>query len=138
MSTQVYVGGDMIEITCNHPTLGSFNFSTKSNESYTVDPGGIRSNDDANSVTGAGIYLDQMNRVRWSFEGPLMVDFKNDTERDALTKLTKSAELGTWTFSHISGAIWRGKGKPVGDITFDTNNAQMTSKIAGGGELTLN
>lgn len=132
---QKYIGGDLLEITCNHPTLGSFTFATKSNESYTIDPGGNRSNDDANMVTGQGEMIDQVNRVRWSFEGPLMADFNSGNEIDNLPKLAESSELATWTFSHISGVVWRGRGKHVGDIQIDTNTAQITAKIAGGGKL---
>lgn len=130
-----YQGGDLLEITCNHPTLGNFNFATKSNESYTLDPGGNRSNDDANAVTGNGIFIDQVNKVRWSFEGPLVADFDSNNEIENLPLLAQSSELGTWTFSHISGAVWRGRGKFVGDIQVDTNTSQITSKIAGGGKI---
>ncbi len=131
----VYSGGDLVEVTCNHPTLGNFSFATKSNESYTLDPGGKRSNDDANGVTGNGIMIDQINVVRWSFEGPLMVDFAGNTELDNLPKLSGSPELATWTFSHLSGVVWRGLGKFVGDVQVDTNTAQLTAKISGGGVL---
>ena len=130
-----YSGGDLIEITCNHPTLGSFSFATKSNESYTLDPGGFRSNDDANMITGSGTFIDQVNRVRWSFEGPLMADFVSNNEILNLPELASSSELATWTFTHISGTIWRGKGKFVGDIKVDTKTKQLTAKIAGGGKL---
>lgn len=130
-----YRGGDITEITCNHPSLGSFKFATKSNESYTLDPGGYRSNDDANMVTGDGQFIDQVNRVRWSFEGPIQADFVSDNEIKNLPLLAESAELATWTFTHISGTTWRGKGKHVGDVNVDTNNAQLSLKIAGGGKL---
>lgn len=128
-----YSGGDLLEITCNHPTLGSLKFATKSNETYTLDPGGFRSNDDDNSITGSGDMIDQINRVRWSFEGPLVADFVSNNEIDNLPKLAESPEHGTWTFTHISGVVWRGKGKFVGDIKVDTNTAQISGKIAGGG-----
>ena len=130
-----YIGGDLLEITCNHPTLGNFNFATKAAESYTLDPGGKRSNDDANGVTGNGTFIDQVNNVRWSFEGALMADFISGNEIENLPALAESSELGTWTFSHISGVVWRGLGKFVGDIQIDTNTAQLTAKLAGGGKL---
>ena len=130
-----YVGGDITEVTCNHPTLGSFKFATKSNESYTLDPGGYRSNDDANMITGDGQMIDQINRVRWSFEGPLQVDFESGNEVNNLPKLAESIEQATWTFTFISGITMRGKGKHVGDIQIDSNNAQLSAKLAGGGRL---
>lgn len=130
-----YRGGDFISVTCNHPSLGSFKFATKSNESYTMDPGGFRSNDDSNMVTGDGQMIDQVNRVRWSFEGPLQVDFSSGNELENLPKLAESGEMATWTFEHVSGVTWRGRGKHVGDIQVDSNNAQMSAKLAGGGRL---
>lgn len=130
-----YIGGDILEVTCNHPTEGSLTFATKSNESYTLDPGGFRSNDDANMITGNGVFVDQVNRVRWSFEGALMVDFGSGNELEKLTAMSESSDLGTWTISMISGDVFTGKGKPVGDIQADSNTAQMTVKLAGGGRL---
>lgn len=130
-----YRGGDLLEITCNHPSLGNFTFKTKSNESYTLDPGGRRSADDSSMITGDGQMIDQVNSVRWGFEGPLVADFSTGNEIKNLPLLSESFELATWTFSHISGTTWRAKGKYVGDISIDTNTAQITAKIAGGGKL---
>ena len=31
-----YIGGDIVEIVCNHPSLGDFRFSPKANESFTL------------------------------------------------------------------------------------------------------
>lgn len=131
----VYLGGDIEEITCSHPTLGDFRFQAKSNESYTLDPGGIRANDDANSVTGSGVMIQQKNRVLWSFEGPVAVDMASGNEMENIPKLSASSEEGTWTISMIGGVIWKGKGIPVGDMQIDTNTAQMTLKVAGGGTI---
>jgi len=130
-----YTGGDILEIVCKHPTLGEFRFQAKSNESFNVDPGGIRSNDDANSISGGGEMIDQMNRVRPSIEGPIAVDNSSGNELENLPKLAASPELGTWTISVIDGTIWKGKGKPVGDIVTDTNTAQMTLKVGCSGKL---
>ena len=130
-----FIGGDLISITVNHPTLGNFSFSTKSNESYNLDPGGFRSNDDGSSVAGDGTFIDQINRMRWSVDGVFMVDFVTGQEIDNLPLLSESTELGTWTFSHISGVVWRGRGKFVGDISVDSNTAQLSGKVAGGGRL---
>jgi len=135
MAKKNYIGGDVIEIVCNHPTLGDFRFDAKSNESFTIDRGGIRNNDDANSVTGSGRTIDQKNRVGWSVEGPIAVDLASNYEQEALDKLSESPDHGVWTISHISGAIYKGTGRPVGDLQPDTNTAQMSIKIAGGGKL---
>ncbi|AGO48217.1 structural protein [Cellulophaga phage phiSM] len=132
-----YTGGDFVEITCNHPTLGNFVFATKSDEAYTMDPGGFRSDDDAAGVTGSGDFIDKIKRVRWSFEGPLMIDLAAGTEMNSLQAISASFEQGTWTFSHITGAVFRGKGKFVGDIQIDTKESQIAAKISGGGKMEI-
>lgn len=130
-----YRGGDIEEIVCKHAVLGDFRFQAKSNESFTIDPGGLRSNDDSGMITGGGTFIDQINRVRWSVEGPIAVDDQSENEFKGLRDLAQSEELGTWTVSHINGTVWRGQGKPVGDLQSDTNTAQMTLKISGSGVL---
>ena len=129
-----YLGGDILEIVCQH-TLGEFRFAVKSNEDFNIDEGGIRVNDDANQITGNGQAIYQKNRVRWMLEGPIAVDFRLGTEQNALNKLAEHPDEGTWTITHISGTIWKGKGKPVGDLQPSTNTAQMTLKVSGGGKL---
>lgn len=130
-----YIGGDLLEIVCKHPSLGTFRYQPKSNEDFTVNPGGFRSNDDANGITGGGQMIDQINNTRWSVEGPIAVDIKAGNDIDGLRNMAESAELGIWTFTHVSGAVQKGKGKPVGDLNFATNTAQMTIKISGSGKL---
>jgi len=130
-----YTGGYLTEITCNHPTLGNFNFAPLAAEDFTIDPGGDRTDDEAGAVTGNGKPIWKTNRVRWSFEGPLAADFSTGLEMKNLPLLAGSAEDSTWTFTHISGVIWRGKGRPVGDIQIATGTAQITVKISGGGVL---
>lgn len=130
-----YTGGDITEITCKHDTLGTFRFQPKSNEDFTMDPGGFRSNDDESGITGGGEMIDQINVRRWSMEGPVAVDNTSGNEMDNLPKLAASPVLGIWTISHISGVVWKGKGKPVGDLQIATNTSQLTLKVAGSGKL---
>lgn len=129
-----YIFGDVDEIVCQH-ILGEFRFNPKSNESFTIDRGGIRANDDANQVTSNGQMMSQLNRVRWSVEGSIAVDIVNDKELSEIGNLSKHPELGVWTISMTNGAVYKGKGRPVGDIQTDTNAGTMTLKISGGGEL---
>jgi hypothetical protein len=129
-----YSFGDVEEIVCQHP-LGEFRFYPKSNESFTLDKGGVRANDDANQITSNGQMMSQMNRVRWSIEGPVAVDTINDKELEDVNALMAHPELGTWTFSMLNGAVYKGKGRPVGDVQTDSNAGTMTLKVAGGGVL---
>lgn len=130
-----FIGGDVTEVVCKHPELGDFRFSAKANEAFTLDPGGFRSNDDASAITGDGKVIDQINRVRWSLEGPIAVDLVSDNEMAALPELAAHPLPGVWTMTHISGRISKGTGKPVGDLQPDTNAATMTLKVSGGGKL---
>lgn len=130
-----FIAGDVTEIVCSHPTLGEYRFYPKSNESFNSDKGGIRNEDDANAVTSSGKAIVKKNMVGWFWEGPIAVDIKTSYEEDALNALCASSEDAVWTFSHVSGAIRKGLGRPVGDIQVDTNTAQLPIKIAGGGIL---
>lgn len=129
-----FIGGDILEIVVQH-TLGEFRYQAKSNESFTLDPGGVRTNDDAGQITGSGTAILQKNRVRWSLEGPIAVDPISNNEFDSLAKLAEHSEQGVWTITHISGTIYRGTGTVVGDLAVDTNSAQMTLKVSGSGKL---
>ena len=132
----MFSGGDILEISYKHPTLGSGVLFPKSSEDGTLDPGGYRSNDDANGITGDGQNIRQINRVRWSFESTVGWDMALQDEVDQMRKLAASPVDADWTFTHINGTIWGGKGAPVGDIQGNTNTAQMSIKISGGGQLT--
>lgn len=130
-----FIGGDITEASCKHPTLGDYRFEAKSNEAFTLDKGGIRNDDSADGVTGAGNVILKKTRVRWSVEGPLAVDLLNDVEISGLNDLAESADPGVWTFTQIGGAVFTGLGWPVGDLSADTNTSQLKLKVAGGGKL---
>jgi hypothetical protein len=129
------IGGDIIEITYNHPTLGSGVIYPKAAEDSTFDIGGFRSSDDANMIDGAGQMIDQMNRTRWSVETTVAWDMNTGLTLERLTQLTQSPVFADWTVTHINGTIYGGKGKPVGDLQGNGNAATFTFKLAGGGVL---
>lgn len=120
------VHGDIKELTVNHPIIGSVSFTPKANEDNQYEPGGLRNGDDVNQIAGNGGLIWQKNRRR----GELTIVVENDvlTRQDAekLHQLSESPIEGVWTFSTMSGAIFRGTGMPVGDITPNLNTG-MTS-----------
>lgn len=129
-----FVFGDCVEITCNH--LGNtYRFYPKANESFNIDTGGVRGNDDMNQITSNGQMMSQLNRARWAVDGPIAVDQMSHSELSALNILAGSPSLGLWQFSFISGAIYRGTGRPVGDVATDSNAGTLTLKVSGGGIL---
>lgn len=129
------VSGDITEVTCNHPTLGSFTFFPKAAEDSTYDLGGFRSDDDKNLIDGGGGVIDKMNRSRWFFEVPLASDLNTRVELQNITNLAGSPVPGEWTFAHINGTVFKGTGKPVGDVQHNGNAGTMALKVSGGGVM---
>jgi hypothetical protein len=129
------VGGDIIEITYNHPTLGSGIWFPKAGEDSTFDPGGFRGADDANQVDGSGKKIRQLNRVGWFFEGTISWDANIANELDQAKALAGDPVEGDWTITSVNRTVWKGKGAPVGDIQGNGNSATISIKISGGGEL---
>lgn len=126
------IGGDITEITYNHPTLGSGIIFPKAAEDSTFDHGGFTENDDAQMIDGGGNMISQLNRKRWSFEGTVAWD-QADKTLQKIQDLAGSPVQAEWTFSHISGDVYGGTGKPVGEIQGDGNAATFKLKISGGG-----
>jgi hypothetical protein len=129
------VGGDLIEIRCNHPVLGTVAFFAKSAEESTFNLGGFISNDDENGVTGSGEMIDQISNTRWSFSTVCAWDMNTRDDVDKAAKLAASPILGDWTISHINGVVYGGKGKPVGAVEGGGLAATFELKLAGSGQL---
>lgn len=129
-------GGDITEITYNHPTLGSGTLYPKAKEDSTLNHGGFRSEDDENGVDGSGRMIDKMSRGRWSVECVVGWDNNVAKELEAVVKMAKSSVEADWTFTHVSGQVYGATGKPVGNLNGAMAAATFQLKVAGGGELT--
>jgi hypothetical protein len=128
-------GGDMVEVTFNHPTKGTGVFFVKSAEDHESDLGGYRSEDDDNLVDGGGEMIDIMKRVRWKQSFVASWDANSREDLELAVSLAGDAALSDWTFSFINGTVYKGKGKPVGDLKGAGSSATFPLMIAGGGEL---
>jgi hypothetical protein len=128
-------GGDLLEITCNHPTLGTVTYFAKANEDHTYETGGFRSEDDEDMVDSGGNMIDKINRKRWMFETTLAWNMNTREELQTLSDYAADPVEGDWTVSHVNGKIWGGKGKPVGTIPGEGNAATVPLKLAGGGRF---
>lgn len=124
-------GGDVVEITFNHPTIGSGTIFAKSGEDNTYDPGGFRSADDAAMITGAGEMIDTMSRVRPFFEVVVANDMNTREDLEKVAALASSPTPAQWTFSIVNGVSFGMEGKPVGDIQGNITKATFTLKVAG-------
>lgn len=126
------VGGDIREVTFNHPTIGSGVLLPKANEASTYDLGGLRSDDDDNGVDGGGNIITKMNRNRWSFEVAVSNDMRTKNELEKITAMAGDPDDATWTVTHVNGTVYVGVGRPVGQIKFNGNDSIFTLKCAGG------
>lgn len=129
------VGGDITEVTFNHPTLGTATILPKSAEDSAYDLGGFRIKDEAEGITGRGDAIIQMNCVRWSFETTVAWDMNSRTDLEKIVALSASPVPADWTISHINGTVHGASGWPVGDQSGNGNAATFKLKVAGGGKL---
>jgi hypothetical protein len=129
------IGGDILEVSFTHPTLGSGTFRTKSDEDGEYDKGGFRSADEDKGVASDGTMIDTMSRNRWSVSCVIASDLVTNEDLEKLTQLAANPVPAVWTFQHVSLAVYRGSGKPVGDIKHQTKAATVQLKLSGGGEL---
>jgi hypothetical protein len=129
------VGGDILEVAFNHPTIGSGTIFPKANEDSTLDLGGFRSDDGEDGIDGSGNMIDKMTRKRWGAEMVAAWDNNVRQELEKMVALAESAVPAVFTISHVSGAVYKGTGKPVGDLKGAALNATFPLKLAGGGKL---
>ena len=126
-----YNGGDIIEISYNHP-LGSGVLQPVTAQDNEYDLGDVRTNDDENMVTSQGEAIYVMNNKRWSATTLVTSDMNIRQEYEKMIAISKSLDEATWSFLHINGTVYRGKGKPVGDLKLNVNQSTFSLKISGG------
>lgn len=129
------IGGDITEITFNHPTLGTGVIYPKAGEDSTINTGGVRGNDDNAQIDGSGKTIRQLNRRRWSVETVVAWEMNDRDTLELLSDLAGDPVEADYTITHINGTVWAGKGAPVGDMDGNGNAATFDLKLAGGGKL---
>lgn len=127
------VGGDILEITFNHPDVGSGTIFPKAAEDNTFNLGGFRIDDDANGITGNGEMIAKMSRERWSFGATVAWDMNIREDLQKIAELAASPKPATYTIQHVNGTIYKGDGWPVGSYEGNGNSATFPLKLAGGG-----
>jgi hypothetical protein len=128
-------GGDLVEITFNHPNEGSGVLFAKADEEAELDLGGDRTADEEKSVATSGQNIKVITKNRWGVSFVLATDLTSAEHLAKLSRMAGSPNDGTWTFSHISGAVYRGQGGPVGDVKGAMKASTTQLKIGGGGLL---
>lgn len=130
-------GGDLVEINFNHPVEGSGVLFAKADEEAEFDTGGNRTSDEEKSVATSGQNIKVITRGRWGVSFVVASDLTSDDHLQKLSRMAGSPQDGTWTFSHISGAVYRGQGGPVGDVKQAAKASTIQLKVGGGGVLSL-
>lgn len=125
-------GGDIIEITYNHPTLGTGVFYPKAGEDNSYYPGGVLTSSDANMITGAGDPIWQQNRSRGYFVATVANEQNSKQDMEKVIELSGHPEPADWTFTVINGVVYGGKGKPVGDYEGNINQSTFSLRVEGG------
>jgi hypothetical protein len=128
------IGGDITELTFNHPTIGTGVLFVKSDEDSELDLGGYRSTDEEKGIDTGGNMIDIMTLSRWMASFVVAGDLTSRGDLEKLTSLAKDPVTAQWTITHISGAIYQGNGKPVGDVKQAMKAATIALKISGGGQ----
>jgi hypothetical protein len=126
------IGGDVAEITYNHPTLGTGNFQPIAGEDNTFQPGGLVNNDDAASITADGQIVVDKSRIRGSFEVVVVNDMNTREDLTRAKSLVADTAPAQWTISLINGTVWAGVGVIVGELDGSIKQSRFTLKIAAG------
>lgn len=129
------IAGDLIEVTYNHPELGSGTIFPKAGESTTLNTGGFFSTDEANGVDGGGNLIVTMQRNVSSASFTAAWDNNVRKDLEALTALAAHPVDADWTLTHVSGIVYGGKMRPVGALEGDMGAATIAVKLAGGNKL---
>lgn len=129
------IAGFIQEITFNHPTVGSGVLFTIQDSDATIDTGGIRSADEMGGVDTGNRMIDSKSLNRWMVSCEISNAVNSTQELEKMTAIAASPEEADWTFTHISGVVYRGKGQVVGDIAAVLSTAKLPLKFSGGGTL---
>lgn len=131
------VGGDIIEVIENHPTLGTYTYDPIAGEDSTYKMGGFVNADESSSIDGKGRAIYKKNRERPSFSVVCAWDMNNNQEMERISQIQESSEEAEYTFTNKNGVVYRLKGQPVGSYEFNGNAASFTLMISGSDKLQI-
>lgn len=125
-----FSGGDLVEVICNHPTLGAFTFAPYGGEDSTYEFGNGIPDDDDSSIAANGQFIDKLSiqRDKHTF---VLAGSAGDGTLESLTALQKSLQLGNWTTTNINGTVYRITGKPVGRLSASGKDSKIEVMLAG-------
>lgn len=122
-------GGDIKSLTFNNDEVGSGIFKPKAGEANTLEPGGLRSNDDTSAITSDGELIVTQNMKAGYVQILIANDANVRKDLEKASQLAGSSKDTTWTVTLINGAIYKGKGIVVGDLLADLDKATLPLKV---------
>lgn len=122
------VFGDVLSLSENNPTLGSFVYKVLRTQDNTLDLGGDRVNDDVNMKTGGDEMVWQINGKGGQLTVTVIDDMTKKTA-ERINSVCGALTDSTWTMSHKNGFVYTGEGRIVGDIVPNINTGALTIKI---------
>lgn len=126
------IGGDLVKIKIEHPTVGSAVIFGVAGEDVTYKLGGLE-NEDNGAVNGAGILMLTKRRVPGYIQGSFSNDMSLTTpEFEFVRAVSNSSIEAKITFSHINGSDYGGKGTVVGEVTMAGKTSSFQCKFASG------
>ena len=132
-----YIGGQLLTIKYNHPTLGTGLFACKSSEDSTINLGGIRTDSAVTDIAGDGQAVRKMNLNRWMLDTTIAFDStaKAQSALAQLAALAADPNEAIWTATHISGSVYSGSGFPVDVLDGNLGTATIKLKLEGSNQL---
>ena len=136
MAKQINVG-DLKEIRWNIPDAGQGVYFSKSGETHTLDPGGVRVDDSEDNLDTGGNFIAVKRLAPWCYEATVQ-NSEGDSSRmelETLNELSGSNNPTVFTFVSISGITYVATGSIVGDIKVDRQKGTISFKAMGGGNV---
>jgi hypothetical protein len=127
-------GGYLMEVTYNHPTVGQGSFYLMTEEDSTLDIGGLRKAEEV-KIDGSGQAVYEMLQKPWTVDGTMSNDFSGDGAMEKAQKLAEATSEADFTFTHVNGSVYAGKGSVVGDFPASAKGT-VPLKFSGSGKLT--
>lgn len=126
------IGGDLIEIKAVNGQVGTFTFYPKSNETIDFTPSGVITESDENGISGGGNEMIwKKNQRRASLSVVCANDMVTRMDLENARALQNSSVETTFTWTHVSGAVYKIVGFPVGDLSADLQAGTFTMEIEG-------
>lgn len=124
--------GDTLELTVQHPTVGSLALAVKAEEDVNVDKGGYSS---TTVMNGNGTGHQQKTAKPWRITGLMLESEPGDGVLEFVQAVQDAPEAAVFTWQHINGTIYKGSGNFEGDLQMNANTGYIPCEISGPGRL---